>query len=315
MGPDDLKRSPTGRVPQWVHDEAAGRPPTHAVPFRAAPSTAVTQSQPRRFSGSRMRSAITLLVSAAIVVALIVVAGGDGGSRQSPFQSSAERRDDFPPTGKDEADAPLGTPATPTATSSAYRFLSRQRDSEDPVTWSPCRPIRYVVRPDNAPRGGSELLEAAIADVSRSTGLTFVDAGSTTEAPREDREAYQPDRYGDRWAPVLVSWATSEEVPDFGIDVIGEAGAQSLTTTSGDRAYVTGALALDAAGMGRLLRAGRTVEARAVVLHELGHLVGLAHVDDKEQIMFPRSSALAGYAAGDQTGLAALGRGSCQPDV
>ena len=27
IAPDDLPRSPSGRVPQWVVDEAAGRPP------------------------------------------------------------------------------------------------------------------------------------------------------------------------------------------------------------------------------------------------------------------------------------------------
>jgi len=29
------------------------------------------------------------------------------------------------------------------------------------VTWSPCRPVHYVVRPDNAPAGGEQVLQAA----------------------------------------------------------------------------------------------------------------------------------------------------------
>jgi hypothetical protein len=50
-----------------------------------------------------------------------------------------------------------------------------------------------------------------------------------------------------------------------------------------------------------------------VVLHELGHVMGLGHVYDDQQIMFPtmRSSASAAmYAAGDYTGLTKLGRGA-----
>ena len=55
---------------------------------------------------------------------------------------------------------------------------------------------------------------------------------------------------------------------------------------------------------------------QAVVEHELGHLVGLAHVNDATQIMYPRASPrVLGYRAGDLTGLAALGRGACTADL
>lgn len=55
---------------------------------------------------------------------------------------------------------------------------------------------------------------------------------------------------------------------------------------------------------------------QVVVLHELGHLVGLAHINDPSQVMYPRSDTrLSGYNQGDRTGLAALGHGPCQPDI
>lgn len=54
----------------------------------------------------------------------------------------------------------------------------------------------------------------------------------------------------------------------------------------------------------------------AVVLHELGHLVGLAHVADQTQLMFPESSyAVTDFQSGDLTGAAILGRGVCTPDL
>ena len=58
---------------------------------------------------------------------------------------------------------------------------------------------RDVVRPDNAPPGADQLVEQAVAKVSAASGLRFVYDGFTSETPTEERESYQPDRYGKRW--------------------------------------------------------------------------------------------------------------------
>lgn len=302
-----VRASESGRVPQWVLDEALGKP-VEPVPFRAAPSVARARAQRR----ARGRRALVLLSVAAVVgtAALTVDRPGSGAGG---FRRAMSGPSDAPPAGVGEAAAPLGRPpaAPARAEGDGYRFLEHQRSSSRPVTWSPCRAVHYVVRPDHAPPGGDALLHDAVAAVSAATGLRFVDDGSTTEAPSEDREPYQPERYGKRWAPVLVTWATSAEVPDFGIDVVGEAGPQAWQTAKGARAYVTGAVALDAAHLPRLPRR----YALEVVEHELGHLVGLAHVDDRTQVMYPKAGGATAFGAGDLAGLRALGSGSCHKDL
>lgn len=180
-----------------------------------------------------------------------------------------------------------------------------------PVRWDPCQPIHYVVRPTGEIAGGSIALQRAIDEVSDDTGLLFVDDGTTTEAPSPSRTAYQPDRYGKVWAPVLISWATPAEYPELAGNVVGLAGP---VATSGKNArLVSGEVVFDAPDLARIagLPDGATL-VHDVMLHEFGHLVGLGHVADATQIMNPAAvRLLAGYADGDRRGLAVLGEGRC----
>jgi hypothetical protein len=51
-------------------------------------------------------------------------------------------------------------------------------------------------------------------------------------------------------------------------------------------------------------------------MHELGHLVGLGHVNDSRQLMHAANkSGVTEFAAGDLTGLAVLGNGPCVPEL
>lgn len=204
--------------------------------------------------------------------------------------------------------APLSSANNPN-----YQFRDLQVDSTEPVAFDPCRPVHYTVRADGAPAGGMELITSSIADISASTGLQFVDDGLTAEAPSERRANYLPDRYGGRWAPVLIAWSTPEEFPPLGGEVIGVAGNQPVSADDGQRALVSGQVVLDAEQITEVLRyiSGRAV-AVATITHELGHLVGLSHVSDPQQLMYPSARPLVNtLGRGDLTGLAALGAGRC----
>jgi hypothetical protein len=111
---------------------------------------------------------------------------------------------------------------------------------------------------------------------------------------------------------VLIAWATTSEYPEISGDVEGVGGSAWLEPSRGPAFYVTGQVVLSRDGIGRMLpRPGGYERARAVLLHEFGHLVGLAHVQDPNQLMTPVANGLTGYGPGDRAGLAQLGHGPC----
>ncbi|WP_432507330.1 matrixin family metalloprotease [Kineococcus arenarius] len=329
-----VRRSSSGRIPQWAMDEAAGRPGT-APTWRgdsvdtSAGGTGHRRNRRRRSSWSRARARARLRGRVGVAAVVLAVAAGTAWAHTSGLAAGPAAGTQAPSPGHEAADAPLGQPAPLAQSSDAWRALHTQTDGTTPVAWDPCRPIHYVTRPDAAPAGAQELLTQAVARVSAATGLRFIDDGTTTEGPDPQREPYQPQRYGDRWAPVLITYVSAAEVPDIAAAVIAQAGPVTITTTqpsTWDRlsgrpgepvaVYVSGAVQVDAAQVAEALtHPGGPELVRAVFEHELGHLLGLAHVDDPDQLMYPQTAEQYDYAAGDLTGLAALGTGTCVPEL
>ena len=179
--------------------------------------------------------------------------------------------------------------------------------------WDPCQPIRYVVGGLPPFPGAAKLLKSAITEVSRTTGLMFEYAGSTSELASERRAPYQPDRYGKRWAPVLVAWTDPIVVARLNGPVVGIGGGDAVTPPGDVARIVSGIVYFDAPELATMLqRPTGKADVRAVMLHELGHLVGLQHVNDPTAIMFPQESpTVANYSSGDLRGLAFAGNGPC----
>ena len=312
---DDLPHSRSGRVPQWVIDEAQGHAPQHAVPWRSYPSVLAEQSR-----NHGRRRAPTGLISALVVLGLIGAAvwlESTGTLEPGASNVLTSRPANWPTPGHEESAQALGAPAPLVVASDSYRFVAQQTDGRTPVAYDPCRPIHYVTRQQGEPAGGTQIVTDAVLRVSQATGLRFVYDGATSEAPSRQRAPYQPMRYGDRWAPVLISWVTPNENPDFAADVTGQGGSSRVGLPNKPSAYVTGSVELDAGQLTSILQRPNGKEVvRAVVLHELGHLVGLSHVTDASQLMYPQSQpGITYFGAGDLTGLAALGGGACMPDL
>ena len=242
---------------------------------------------------------------------------GPRSGRESgqPAVPAGESRADTPPPGLEEQDNPLGSPRKPEAASTSYKFLATNDDGS-PVGYSPCRPLHYVVNAALAPPGAGRLVEDSIRTISEATGITFINDGPTSEASSPTRAPYQKERYGDRWAPLLIAWTTPEQAPQLKGPVIGTGGSTHFSFGDGPKSFVTGSLELDAPQIAEDLdRAEGAAYATAVILHELGHVMGLEHVDDPAQLMYPEIGSPDGLAAGDLNGLYELGHAQCRKDL
>jgi hypothetical protein len=205
-------------------------------------------------------------------------------------------------------------PTTVVTGTGAYRFLAHQPGRPgDPVAYDPCRTLHVVVNDALAPPGSEGLVADAATVVSAATGLRIVVDGPTDEQPARDRPLRDPPRYGRGWSPVLVAWSTPERVPGLAGRTVGLGGSSRVADdVSGRSTYVTGTVSLDAPFLARtMVQPGGVALVRAVVMHELGHVVGLAHVDDPGELMYADNVGQKAFGPGDLTGLAALGRGRC----
>lgn len=184
----------------------------------------------------------------------------------------------------------------------SYSFMQTQRGSDKPVAYDPCRPIEVAVNPQGAPDNYDQLVDTGLARTAAASGLEFTRVGLT-----DDRD--RPANSFTRRQPVLIAWATEDEFPELAGDVAGIGGSIAIGQP-GNMRYVTGKVILDRdtyASFGRR----DTAVAQAIVDHELGHLVGLGHVDDPGELMHESALERTTYGPGDVEGLALLGSVDC----
>ncbi len=196
----------------------------------------------------------------------------------------------------------------PTSDRSQHRFLDFRLDGS-PLRWNACESIHYVINPSIAPQGSVEDVHEAVRRVSRATGIAFSYDGLSDEVPSRLREPYQLERYGERWAPVLIAWVDPDDV-DIPFQREGHTAAAVASPTrplGGAEVFVSGYVAMNLEDQNPPGFAFPGAQG-PVLLHELAHVMGLGHVDNEGEIMEPSGGSVTDFGPGDLEGLRQVGR-------
>ena len=260
-----------------------------------------------------MRLPATRVPAWLAVLTLLVLGGGPGHpAGDAPAARPAAR--------VTSAHEPVLATALTTASAAHYAFLSRAGHPAAVIArWNPCSgPIGYRVNLARAPRGALADVQGAVARVAAASGLRFRYLGTTSVIPSssDGGSAYPAG------TSLVVAWARPGQSRMLPVARPGAArplamGGASWVTGRVDgrgRAWgevVEGAVVVDATqhpqpGFGAAARGTRG----RMLMHELGHAVGLGHVGDRGQVMYPVDSGRAVWGPGDRAGLRVLGAAS-----
>lgn len=176
------------------------------------------------------------------------------------------------------ASAEAQTATVQTKSGRGYAFLLDD-DFGHPARWNPCKPLTYTLYGKAAKQHRQEF-NYGIAKASAASGVRFTRVASNPMI--RIHVFHRSGNYSNGW-----------------VDVEG------ANSAAGQRQSLR-------AGRMTLVFGGRTSRLikRQIVMHEFGHVLGLAHVRSKRELMYPtaghRKSAT--YAAGDLAGLRRVGR-------
>lgn len=192
---------------------------------------------------------------------------------------------------------------------------------------SPCEPIRYEINPTNEPVGAREILDAAIQAMRFYTGLEFEFVGETDEIAEltEEPSPVNPS------STLLINYFPTEEFMSLPKsddyqnveDAIGWGGPrsyESLNSYKGQYRALGGVMVMDSDIISSDIAGGLWGYSPGHVtfttmIHELGHVLGLDHVDSKTEIMHFGSFTSSEFQDGDQEGLSIAGQGACGVDA
>jgi len=195
------------------------------------------------------------------------------------------------------------------------------------VRWNPCQSITYAVNVRLA--GHSERARhRAVADVrsafhraAQRTGLKFSFSGRTSELPRNSGDTSWSTRQ--KAAEIVVAWVDPEK-PKFRSNLLTDTGTGYPSGVGGwmlrgwqdskghwRAAVGRGFVVINADQNNRYQPGfGAGVTRGALLLHELGHALGLGHVGTTSELMYPTmlNRQHSNYKTGDSQGLVKVGR-------
>jgi len=151
------------------------------------------------------------------------------------------------------------------------------------------------------------MIDEAVGRLSAATGLWFQYVGDTGHVPRfgaplpPGQHGFHPDGFD-----VIIGLAHPQLTDEVDGGTIGMTQTAYAYTSANDTQYEWATVVVDMDVLG-----GDTNEwlrgdsAGPVLMHELGHLAGIDHVNDPGQVMYPvaRDDGPTTYGAGDLDGL------------
>jgi len=171
--------------------------------------------------------------------------------------------------------------------------------------WDPCTVIGWRVNTRRATAGALADAKAAFKRLGQATGFTFRYRGTTSGIPQYDSNSWFPND-----TQIVVAWVRKGQTELFdGQGAADAVGAPYVLTGyhngNGTSAYkiARGSVVIDSqfkvkGGFGTGLTRGD------ILLHELGHVMGLAHYSSSNELMNPiMTRGVARYGRGDLAGL------------
>ena len=220
------------------------------------------------------------------------------------------------------AAATVAAPQTASGATTTYKvaYASLPNGSKPVLRWNPCQTaVTWKVNLASVPYGSRTTVlnetKSAVARISTATRIRFAYKGTTSEVPQPGSAARQS-------AEIIIAWTTPSRT---GYSLWGATAGQGGFSYAWASRWVDGRttytyaaqrgfVVLDTPQAFSQLRGGFGSGLRRtnLLMHELGHAMGLQHVSDPREQMYPtlRTTSPYAYATGDLTGLAKVGRGA-----
>jgi hypothetical protein len=159
--------------------------------------------------------------------------------------------------------------------------------------------VTYQVNYAGAPSFARSEVDAAVARVEAATGIDLVDLGDLGGTAGNDGTA-------PAGVDAVMAFVSPTENPGIG-SAAGLGGGGYAPAWNGNSARVVSGFVLINETLGFSQGLGPT-GLQGLLLHELGHMMGLDHVQDRAEVMYPVMHDVPnGYGPGDREGLWDLG--------